>query len=71
MYEGLQRKFLSHQDLRDKLLATGEAKLIEHTHRDSYWGDGGNGKGKNRLGILLMRLRASLREWLSEEEKNK
>jgi predicted NAD-dependent protein-ADP-ribosyltransferase YbiA (DUF1768 family) len=53
------------------LLATGEAKLIEHTHRDSYWGDGGNGKGKNRLGILLMRLRASLREWLSEEEKNK
>ncbi|MBK0795114.1 Swarming motility protein YbiA, partial [Escherichia coli O25b:H4-ST131] len=24
---------------------------------DAYWGDGGNGKGKNRLGYLVMELR--------------
>ena len=58
MYDGLKRKFKTHIELRDRLLATGEAILIEHTHKDSYWADGGDGKGKNRLGILLMRLRA-------------
>jgi len=61
MYEALRRKFNAHSDLKVKLLATGNSKLIEHTPRDSYWGDGGNGSGKNRLGILLMRLRDELR----------
>jgi hypothetical protein len=39
----------------------GAAKLVEQTDRDSYWGDGGDGSGKNRLGHLLMRLREELR----------
>jgi len=47
--------------LREILLGTGDAKLVEHTENDSYWGDGGDGSGKNRLGILLMRLRDELR----------
>ena len=38
-------------------METGDRKLIEHTDKDKYWGDGGNGKGENRLGILLMKLR--------------
>ncbi|ENT7543664.1 N-glycosidase YbiA, partial [Shigella flexneri] len=41
-------------------LATAPAKLVEHTENDAYWGDGGNGKGKNRLGYLLMELREQL-----------
>lgn len=57
MYEGLRKKFNTHSQLKVKLLATGTAKLVEHTPRDSYWGDGGDGNGKNRLGVLLMRLR--------------
>ena len=57
MYEGLQHKFGQNEDLRKKLLETGDRKLIQHTDRDKYWGDGGNGKGENRLGVLLMRLR--------------
>lgn len=28
---------------------------------DAYWGDGGDGRGKNRLGHLLMRVRDELR----------
>ncbi|MCW6983848.1 hypothetical protein NYV32_15355 [Escherichia coli] len=32
----------------------------KHTENDAYWGDGGNGKGKNRLGYLLMELREQL-----------
>lgn len=57
MYEGLRHKFLQNEDLRVKLLETGDKKLIEHTDKDKFWGDGGNGKGENRLGILLMKLR--------------
>ncbi len=62
MYEGLRAKFSQNKELKDKLLATGQAKLVEHTDRDKYWGDGGNGEGKNRLGILLMKLRDELKE---------
>lgn len=71
MYEGLRRKFETHIELRGKLLETGVSKLIEHTHNDSYWADGGDGKGKNRLGVLLMRLRAEIRkeEQLKKEER--
>jgi ribA/ribD-fused uncharacterized protein len=57
MYEGLRLKFEVHKDLCEKLLETGDKKLVEHTINDKYWADGGNGSGKNRLGILLMRLR--------------
>jgi predicted NAD-dependent protein-ADP-ribosyltransferase YbiA (DUF1768 family) len=43
------------------LLGTGEAELVEHTRNDNYWGDGGDGTGKNRLGQLLIELREELR----------
>nr|WP_274541155.1 NADAR domain-containing protein [Escherichia sp. MOD1-EC7003] len=49
-----------HVELRALLLATASAKLVEHTENDAYWGDGGNGQGKNRLGYLLMELREQL-----------
>jgi len=60
MREALLAKFTQHDDLRAQLLATGNAQLIEHTSNDAYWGDGGDGSGKNRLGQLLMELRAEL-----------
>lgn len=62
MYEALRAKFTQHPLLRSQLLATGDAQLVEHTTNDSYWADGGDGSGKNMLGILLMRLRAELRQ---------
>ena len=42
--------------------------MIEHRKADSYWGDGGNGTGKNKLGKLLMRLRTELRKEEKEKE---
>jgi N-glycosidase YbiA len=57
MRAGLHAKFTQHPGLRSLLLQTGDAELIEHTKNDSYWGDGGDGTGKNRLGKLLMELR--------------
>jgi ribA/ribD-fused uncharacterized protein len=60
MREALRAKFTQHANLRILLLGTGDALLVEHTKKDGYWGDGGNGTGKNRLGQLLMELRAEL-----------
>ena len=60
MRVALHAKFTQHQTLRSLLLGTKDALLVEHTVNDSYWGDGGNGTGKNMLGQLLMELRAQL-----------
>ncbi|MFC5474362.1 NADAR family protein [Paraherbaspirillum soli] len=60
MREALWAKFTQHQELRVELASTKDACLVEHTENDDYWGDGGDGKGKNMLGILLMELRAKL-----------
>ena len=61
MREAVLAKFTQHDDLRALLLATGDAVLIEHTDRDSYWGDGGDGSGRNMLGQILMSVRQELR----------
>lgn len=61
MLIALHAKFTQHETLRDQLLATGDAFLIEHTYLDSYWADGGDGSGQNRLGRLLMQVRDELR----------
>jgi ribA/ribD-fused uncharacterized protein len=60
MFRALEAKFTTHPILCHQLLATSQAHIVEHTHADSYWGDGGNGKGRNRLGYLLEQLRDTL-----------
>jgi ribA/ribD-fused uncharacterized protein len=66
MREAVLTKFTQHADLRAILLGTGDALLVEHTSNDSYWGDGGDGSGRNRLGQILMSVREELR---AEAEK--
>lgn len=61
MTEAVRAKFSQHEELRDLLLATGDAKIVEHTANDNYWGDGGDGSGKNMLGRILMQVRGELR----------
>ena len=61
MFEAVLAKFTQHNDLKKLLLLTEEAKLIEHTSNDSYWGDGGDGKGRNQLGQILMRVRSEIK----------
>ncbi|WP_367874296.1 NADAR family protein [Luteolibacter sp. Populi] len=62
MRQALEAKFTQYPDLKQLLLATGSAKLVEHTTNDSYWGDGGDGTGKNMLGRLLMELRETMQD---------
>lgn len=57
MRAGLRAKFTQNPKILEKLLSTGNRPIVEHTVNDSYWGDGGDGSGKNRLGIILMELR--------------
>lgn len=60
MLEILQAKFDQHPELSDLLLATENAYLVENSTRDAFWADGGDGKGRNHLGKLLMRVRVEL-----------
>ena len=60
MLLALREKFSSYPVLRELLLSTGNALLIEHTANDHYWADGGDGSGLNMLGKLLMQVREEL-----------
>jgi ribA/ribD-fused uncharacterized protein len=62
MREAVLAKFSQHDDLRQVLLDTADALLVEHTTNDSYWGDGGDGSGRNVLGQILMSVREELRK---------
>ena len=59
----LQAKFAQHEDLKQLLLSTGTARLVESATVDNavnrLWGEV-NGIGKNKLGELLMEVRAEL-----------
>ncbi len=61
MREAVLAKFTQNANLRAILLDTGDALLVEHSTNDSYWGDGGDGSGRNRLGQILMSVRDELR----------
>lgn len=62
MRRAIAAKVRQHPSVQDVLLSTGNSLLIEHTPRDSYWGDGGDGSGKNMLGKILMEARSALLE---------
>ena len=62
MREAVEAKFRQHDDLRALLLGTGDAMLIEHTGHDDFWGDGGDGRGRNELGRILRAVRQCLRD---------
>ena len=53
----LKLKFEQNSDLKENLLNTGLRILIEQCKEDYFWSSGYNGKGKNQLGIILMKIR--------------
>ena len=61
MLEVNMAKFFAHKDLRDRLLGTGNARLVEaNDHGDAYWGVC-DGRGLNMLGRILMEIRTYIR----------
>jgi N-glycosidase YbiA len=67
MREAVRQKFLTHPDIQEILLGTGQEELIEATTNDYYWGCGTNKTGKNMLGKILMEVRAEIRARSSQE----
>lgn len=58
----VREKFTNHIDLKNLLLKTSDAELIEaNTWGDTFWGRC-NGVGKNLLGHILMKIREEFNE---------
>lgn len=60
MYHIVKAKFEQNEDLKQKLIETGNEELIESNNwHDHYWGVC-QGRGNNKLGKILMRVRQEL-----------
>ncbi|MFO5494776.1 MAG: NADAR family protein [Cuspidothrix sp.] len=66
MRVGVLQKFITHPDIREILLITGDEMLIENSPTDYFWGCGANHTGENHLGKILMSVRAEIRLQLLE-----
>jgi len=62
MREAVLTKFLTHPDIQEILLSTGEKMLVENSPVDYYWGCGQNNTGQNHLGKILMSVRHEIRQ---------
>jgi len=66
MREVLLTKFRQHRDLARLLLQTGDRPIVEASSRDQFWGATPPTApvlhGENHLGLLLMDLRAYIRD---------
>ncbi|MBR5110048.1 MAG: DUF1768 domain-containing protein [Clostridia bacterium] len=62
MAEIVRAKFSQNEELKQKLLETGEKRLAEgNTWGDTFWGvDLRSGRGENHLGVILMQVRDEL-----------
>lgn len=60
MRKAVWAKFTQHPDLQQLLLDTNDAYIAENSPRDSYWGLGKDGDGKNMLGKILEEVRTLL-----------
>lgn len=69
----LLAKYSQHDDLKQLLLGTGNARLVESATVDNavnrLWGEV-NGVGKNMLGTLLMEVREEIRQLELEAESS-
>ncbi|HRO67227.1 MAG TPA: NADAR family protein [Pseudobdellovibrionaceae bacterium] len=60
MEKAVTEKFRHYPALQELLLSTGSAQIYEHTAKDCYWGDCGDRTGRNKLGLLLEKIRGQL-----------
>ena len=68
MTRAVYTKCRTHPAVAERLLGTGETKLIESSQYDYYWGCGRDRRGHNTYGLVLMDVRNRLREELDSVE---
>jgi ribA/ribD-fused uncharacterized protein len=68
MKDALMAKVDQYPKIKELLLSTEDAEIVEHSPKDTYWADGGDGSGKNRLGVIWMEIRKELQD---EKENTK
>eukprot|EP00659_Diplonema_papillatum_P003620 gene3620-5630_t len=64
-YEQTIRQVKQNPEIHALLLSTGGKVIVNHTSSDHFWGDGGDGSGKNMMGVILM----AVRKRITFEEK--
>lgn len=57
----VRAKFSQHDYLKNLLLETDDALLVEDSPNDYFWGCGKNKTGENHLGHILMKIRTELK----------
>ncbi len=65
MREAILQKFLTHTEIREILLNTGQQLLVENSPTDYFWGCGADRTGQNHLGKILMKVREEIRNLAS------
>ncbi|MBO3460011.1 NADAR domain-containing protein [Aetokthonos hydrillicola Thurmond2011] len=61
MREAVLKKFVTHADIRELLLSTGDQYLVEDSPTDYFWGCGEHKTGQNHLGKILVSVRQEIR----------
>ncbi|MBI2437137.1 MAG: NADAR family protein [Candidatus Magasanikbacteria bacterium] len=57
----MREKMLQHEDVKEKLLASGNKYVDKNCPTDYFWGSGEDGSGENVMGKMWMELREELR----------
>lgn len=69
MFDAVYYKFKQNKDILQKFLNTGNARIVEATVKENYWGCGPNNDGQNNYGKILIKVREKLRTEQKEGEK--
>ena len=62
MREAVLKKFLTHLEIKEILLSTGNETLVENSPNDYFWGCGAENTGENHLGKIIMSVRQEIRQ---------
>ena len=62
MRQAVSAKFLQNRRLSAMLVATGDVELVHESGSDLFWGRTLDGAGDNRLGLIIMEVRQTLRK---------
>ena len=62
MTRAIYIKCMSHPEVKEKLLSTNNAHIVENSQYDYFWGCGRDARGENTYGKILMDVRSKLKD---------